>query len=58
MTTFVLTLLLDRELNKLNRIIDKKIEEGRPYKKEAHLHKQLVQRIKKLRRGGNVIAML
>lgn len=57
MTTFVLTFLLDREVDKLNRVIDKKIAQGKTYKREAEIHKELLQRITKIRRQGNVMAM-
>lgn len=58
MTTLVLTFLLERELNKINRDIDAKIQSGKSYKKEARLHKQIVTRISKLKNQKNILAMV
>jgi hypothetical protein len=58
MTTIVLTLLLDRELQKINRLIDYKIEHHQSYKSEAALHKKIVSRLNKLKKNKSVLAVL
>jgi hypothetical protein len=45
MTTFALKLIITREINKLNRTIDRKIAAGQSYKQEATLHRQLLRRL-------------
>jgi hypothetical protein len=45
MTTFALKLIITREINKLNRTIDRKIAAGQSYKQEAALHRQLLRRL-------------
>ena len=58
MTKIVLTILLDRELNKINRIIDEKIQNHQGYKNEALLHRKIVNRINKLKKSNSVLAVL
>jgi hypothetical protein len=58
MTTFILKHALSRAINNLNRIIDEKIAHGRPYGKEAILHKRLVAKLRQLERGAQLAAVL
>lgn len=58
MTNLVLSYILDRELNKINRVIDQKIKQGLPYRTEAKLHKRILTKMSKLRKYRSVIAML
>ena len=41
---------LKAEINKVNKVIDKKIVRGLPYYREAHYHKTLLQRLSLIRR--------
>lgn len=45
-----LTYTLKAEINKVNKVIDKKIVRGLPYNREAHYHKTLLQRLSLIRR--------
>lgn len=58
MTNIVLTLLLDRELHKINRVIDYKINHAQNYKREALLHKKILNRLNKLKKYKSVLAVL
>ena len=58
MTNIVLTLLLDRELQKINRLIDRKIQLHQTYRTEAKLHKKILTRLHKLKTNKGVMAVL
>tara|TARA_B100001540_G_C15220127_1_gene379142 strand:- start:303 stop:452 length:150 start_codon:yes stop_codon:yes gene_type:complete len=45
MSKFIIKIALKRELEKLNKIIDRKILSGQSYKKESLLHKALRKQI-------------
>lgn len=45
MSAIAIKFLLEKEIKKVNKMIDQKISEGRPYKKEARLHKRLVGKL-------------
>jgi hypothetical protein len=48
MTTFALKLILNREISRINRKIDRKIALGKSYKKEASLHRELLKKLHKV----------
>ena len=58
MTAMVMTLLLDRELQKINRVIDLKIQKKESYRKEARLHLRIVNKLNRLHKQKSVLAVL
>ena len=51
-------MLLDRELQKVNKVIDDKIKSHQPYKKEAALHRKIITRLARLQKNGALMAIL
>ena len=58
MTTLLLKFLLTREINQINRIIDKKILHGQSYASEAKAHKHLLSKLETLKHGTYLAAFL
>ncbi len=46
--------LIIKEIEKINKEIDKKIIQGKEYKKEAELHKQLMHKVRQYSRTNIV----
>jgi len=44
--------LISKEMEKINKEIDRKIIQGKEYKKEAEIHKQLLHKIRQYSRNG------
>lgn len=45
MSNFLAKIALQNKLNKINKIIDKKIINGKSYKKESRLHRAIRQQL-------------
>jgi hypothetical protein len=44
--------IIEREIQRVNKIIDAKIIKGLDYKSEARIHKQLIHKIRQHKRKG------
>ncbi len=58
MTTFLFKHALTKEINQLNRIIDKKIARGESYVREARLHKRLFAKLQSIKHGSRLAVFL
>jgi len=57
MTAYAIKFILERELDKINTKIDYKIKKRLPYKTEARAHKDILNRIKKIKPGVSISAL-
>ncbi len=58
MTNLVMGFILDHELQKINRTIDKKIRTGQSYRSEAKIHKRILKKLNNLKKYKNLTAVL
>lgn len=58
MPIFAIKFFLKREIKRLNRIIDKKIEKGVSYRKESRVHKALMDKVNNIKPGMTLSKIL